>query len=579
MGKVLRGYQGQLKQGIRDTWARGAKCTIGVTATGSGKTVTMASLAGDLTPELLAQGGYGIIQAHRAELVSQLSLALAEEGIRHNIVGSTKTVKAIVDLHMKKLGRNFVDPRARWIVASVDTLIRRPWPNPEKVLYVFTDEGHHVLQANKWGRAITLFPQARVLLMTATPTRADGKGLGAHHDGLANAMVLGPGLGDLMDNGYLVKYQVASAKAEDLNMEGVEIGASGEYNQKETAKRVKGSRKMIGDAVGKYKELAMGKLAICFAVDIEEAQKITNAFNGAGVPAALVTADTEDAERLSIMDRFRARELRVLVNVDLFGEGVDVPAVEVVMMARPTASFSLYAQMIGRMLRLDIDPALMAQWDTFTPDYRKALIAVSAKPFALLIDLVGNIYNKWKIGDGEYGPMLPEAFADWSLDRRGSRRGKIADGIPQRMCLPGCGFSYERFYDVCPFCGVPAPLPMSRGGPQEVDGAVSLLDAQILAVLRGEAARVNNPVIINTHLPLHAQMAQSNAHYERQAAQGRLLNVIAVWAGHQRKRSQLEKERLFFMSFGVDIASAQALNAAGAAKLQEKIENAISNHA
>ena len=241
-------------------------------------------------------GGIGRVQAHRSELVGQLSQALAREGLRHNIVAAKPTVKAIANAHMEEFGRVFYDPRASWSVASVDTLLRRPDPVADRVNWVITDEGHNVLSDNKWGKGLQLYPNAKWLLMTATPTRADGKGLGRHHDGLADAMVIGPGLAEQIMLGYLVPYQVAAPTAADLDMSDVHITAGGEFNQQEAARAVKRSRRIVGDAVENYCKLAQGKLAIVFAGDIEHGHTLAAAFNTAGIPAAMVTGETEEAD-------------------------------------------------------------------------------------------------------------------------------------------------------------------------------------------------------------------------------------------------------------------------------------------
>lgn len=560
---TLRLYQEQLKQGIYDAWNKGASVVMGVTATGSGKTVTM----GRMTVEL---PGYGVIEAHRAELVGQISLALAREGVRHNITAAKKTVKAIVASHMEELGANFYDPRARWDVQSVDTIIRREQPNANRVNWLFQDEGHHTLRENKWGRAAQSYPNAKVLLMTATPGRADGKGLGSHADGIADAMVMGPGLAELMAQGYLVGYRVFAPTVSDLDLSDVHIGASGEFNQQEVARAVKRSNKIVGDVVDTYKAHAMGKLGITFAVDIEHAESITQAFNAAGVAAAMVSADTDEDDRRQIMKRYRAREILQLVNVDLFGEGVDVPGVEVVSMARPTASFALYAQQIGRMLRLLITPELMAAWDSFTVDERLRYIAGSAKPYAMLFDHVGNVRREFNICGVKYSG-LPEGFRDWTLDAR-SRKSRVADdGIPLRKCLE-CFKDYERIYDVCPHCGYPAPAPADRSKPELVDGNIYELDPAELARMRGEIARIAGQCYAPAGLPPHAHAGLVRRHHERQVAQHHLREAIAYWAGLYPGDTDTVNYKRFFYTFGIDVASALTLGAGDAEQLTKRIQ-------
>lgn len=558
----LRANQIALKGGIYDAWNRGARNVVGVMATGAGKTVTMARTASEL-------GGIGRVQAHRAELVGQLSIAFGREGVRHNIVAAKSTVKAIAAAHMEEFGRIYYDPRASWSVGSVQTIIRRQDPDAHRVQYVFVDEAHHVLADNIWGKGMLMYPNARGLLMTATPTRADGKGLGRHHDGLADAMVMGPGLRELIEQGFLTGYKVAAPTASDLDMSDVHITASGDYNAQEAARAVKRSRKIVGDAVENYQALASGKLAIVFAADIEHGETLAAAFNAAGVPAAMVTGDTEEADRRAIMRKFKARELRVLVNVDLFGEGVDVPAVEVVIMCRPTASFSLYVQSIGRMLRLNISPILMAAWDTFTAAQRLAHIAASVKPFGILIDHVGNVYREFNVGGHKYSG-LPEGFEKWTLDRRQRRASSGGDAIPVRMCGE-CFKPYERCFEACPYCGTAAPEPAVRGGPQQVDGDLRFLDDVTLARLRGAITVIDGSARIPQNAPPHVQASAIRLHHERQAAQALLRAAMAQWAGWHRTDSLATNYKRFYFRFGVDVLSAMAMGAGDAGELMERI--------
>lgn len=564
----LRGYQVALKNGIYEAWNSGARAVVAATATGSGKTYTMSAMAHELA-------GLGLVQAHRSELVGQISMAFANDGLRHNITAAKSTIKAIVSAHMDEYGRSFYDPRANWNIASVDTLIRRVDPLAAKVNYVFTDEGHHVLKANKWGRAVDMYPNAKVLLMTATPTRADGMGLGSHADGIADALVIGPGLYQLIAEGYLTPYDVYAPTVADLDLSDVHVTASGEFNQQEAARAIKKSRKIVGDVVEHYLTRARGKLGITFAVDIEHAGTITNAFNAAGVPAALVTADTEESERRAIMKRFKARELLQLVNVDLFGEGVDVPAVECVSMARPTASFSLYAQQVGRMLRLLISPVLMAAWDTYSVEQRRQFIAESPKPFGILLDHVGNVRREYNVGGIKYSG-LPEGFTAWTLDRRNRRaRGPADDAIPLRKCLNHvCHKDYERIYDACPYCGTAAPLGPDRSSPELVDGNLEKLDGEVLRRMRGEIARIDAPPIV----PAAAQHVASSvraAHQKRQAAQFYLREAIDAWAGMWHTDPDNVNYARFFHTFGMDVLTACALGEREAQTLKLKIDSKL----
>lgn len=562
----LRHNQQDFKHGIYKAWEAGARCVVGVMATGGGKTVTMA----DMVRELPARRG--VIEAHRSELVGQISMALAKEGIRHNITAGKKTIKSIVDNHMEEYRTNFYDPRAAWNVASVDTILRRGDPHAKDTDYLFQDEGHHTLRENKWGKCADIYPdRTRVLLMTATPCRADGKGLGSHHDGIADAMVVGPQQWELIRDGYLTPYDVYTPTAEDLNLSDVHIGANGEFNQAEVAAAVKGSRKIIGDVVRNYRNIAAGKAAIVFAVDKEHAEQITDAFNAEGISAAFVHSDTLDDDRLAVMKKFKARKLQVLVNVDLFGEGVDVPAVEVVIMARPTASFSLFAQQIGRMLRLFITKLQMEMWDSFDVATRLQLIAESEKPRGILIDHVGNVYREFNVGGVKY-KGLPEGFTDWTLDRRNKRNLRIVDdGLPTRLC-GSCHKKYERIYDSCPHCGAAAPEPVNRSAPEFVDGDLTKLDPAILAVMTGAVRRVDGPCYTPAGVAPHISASIRSNHAERQRDQYHLRAAIADWAGMFPAHRDSVNYKRFYHTFGIDVASAKTLSSREALALMERVK-------
>jgi superfamily II DNA or RNA helicase len=168
-----RDYQRTVIAQAAEAWAAGARNVLMVLPTGGGKTVCFANV-------ISSHQGAAVAIAHRAELVSQMSMALAREGVRHRVVGPAALGRSCAALHMAELGRLYVDPGARCAVAGVDTLVRMNPSDPwlAQVTLWVQDEAHHVLADNKWGDACALLPNAKGLGVTATPTRADGKGLG-----------------------------------------------------------------------------------------------------------------------------------------------------------------------------------------------------------------------------------------------------------------------------------------------------------------------------------------------------------------------------------------------------------------
>lgn len=539
----LRPYQQKAHTEIIGQWAAGSDNVLAVLPTGAGKTVLFA--------EILRQHvGCSIAIAHRQELVEQISLALARNAIRHRIIGPRSVVKSCVEIHIRETGTSFFDPSAPCGVAGVDTLIRRA-EDPAVVQWLknvtlwVQDEAHHVQQANKWGKAVELIPRSKGLGVTATPIRADGCGLSRETDGLFDAMVLGPTMRELINAGYLTEYRIL-APPSDIELAQVKLSnTTGDFNANQLRDAVRTSS-ITGDIVGHYLKHAPGLLGITFATDVETATTIAEGFNAAGVPAEVVSAKTPAAERAEILDRFKRRELLNLVNVDLFGEGFDLPAIEVVSMGRPTQSFSLFVQQFGRALRL-----------------------MEGKSRALIIDHVGNVLR--------HG--LPDAARVWTMDRAEKRGAstKVDDSIPVTSCLE-CLAVYERIYKSCPECGH-TNEPAARTGPQHVDGDLAELDAETLAAMRGDVEKVDRTDeevqadAARRRVPHIGQMAEVNRHRATRSSQEALRACIDWWAGVRRHegRTLSESYRLFWFRFGIDVLTAQTLKSKDADALAARI--------
>lgn len=540
----LRPYQEKAKQDVYDVWQSGKKNALFVLATGGGKTRVLANIVHEHV------GGACVI-AHRQELVSQISLALAREGVRHKIIGPSNVVKLCVKQHMEETGQSWYTPSSQVAVAGVDTLVRRTeelkrWL-PSVTLWV-TDEAHHITQGTKWHTACEMFPNAKGLGVTATPLRADGKGLGRHADGVFDEMVLGPSMAHLIRDDYLTKYRIF-APPSDLDLTAVKIGSTGDFSAPALAQATRKSH-VMGDVVSHYLRIAKGKLGITFATDVQSAKEIAEQFIAAGVPAIALDAKTPDADRISALRRFKRREILQLVNVDLFGEGFDLPAIEVCSMARATQSYGLYVQIFGRALRL-----------------------MEGKEHAIIIDHVGNVVR--------HG--LPDAPRTWTLDRRDKRESsKSDDVIPVKAC-PECTQVYERVYAACPYCGF-KPIPAIRSGPEQVDGDLHEMDEATLSALRGGIESIDRPIediraeCHAKHIPQIGHGPHIKRHMASQKAQVALRETIAWWAGYRRAEGMADSEsyRRFYFKFGVDVLTAQGLGEKEALALNERITLDIS---
>lgn len=557
----LRPYQSDVETDIYNAWQSGNSNVLAVLPTGAGKTVLFSKIASD-------EPGASCVIAHRQELVMQISIALARNGVDHRIIAAEKTIKQIIKQHVKELGRNFHNPQSPVAVAGVRTLLNRAKKGkldkwlPTVRLWV-QDEAHHVLEGNGWGEAAELFPNARGLGVTATPLRADGAGLGRHADGLFDTMVVGPTMRDLINMGYLTEYRIICPPS-NLKRDDLKVGSSGDFTQasminavgKSSLVATDGKSRVVGDVVSNYLKFANGKLGVTFVPDVKTADMVAAQYNASGVPAKVVHAGTPSDERSRILDEFRERKVLNLVNVDLFGEGFDLPAIEVVSMARPTQSYSLYVQQFGRALRL-----------------------LAGKDRAIIIDHVGNVDHH----------RLPDAPREWSLNRRDKRSSGNSDATPVRTCTnEECFQVYERFKTVCPFCGTPIPPPDDRGGPEYVDGDLFELDPATLARMRAEASIVDqwsddpdkmlndyrrsmearHAPHINRNVKLFAEKMTNKAR-----SVGDLREVMAWWAGHHRAAGKTDSEifRIFYLTFDVDWLSAMAKDTNAANGLIERV--------
>lgn len=540
-----RAYQAELDRRICDARARGLRDVIAVLPCGGGKTVVFCNM-------LEREPGASCIIVHRNHLVAQASKTLARNGVRHRVIGSLATQRTCVQLQVSdpEIGRNFVDPSAQCAVAGVDTLKgmdpKDPWF--ARVGLVVTDEGHHLLAGNKWGKARAMFtnPQAFGVAFTATAMRPDGKGLGRHADGLADDLIQVIGMRELIGLGYLADYRIF-APPNTLDLSQVGLAAGGDFSPPDVAAAVKKAN-ITGDVVEHYLRIAPGKLGATFAVNIEEAERLTAAYRAAGVPAELITGDTPEEMRDRIFRRYRAREVLQLVSVDVLGEGTDVPAMEVISMARPTASWVTYVQQFCRPLRPHGDKV------------------------GIIIDHVGNVERHAKTRG------LPDTPQDYNLERR-ERTGKAkpSDAVPIRAC-PQCTQVYERVFDACPYCGF-AVAPTDRSAPRHVDGVLHELDPEVLRRMRGEADAVMGPAPMQ-HAAHAIAVSAHRHHAARQEAQNHLRQALALWGGWRAAQgmSASEAQRRFWHRYGMTGLDAAALPAADASHLRALVLDELNQH-
>lgn len=536
---TFRPYQQKIVDDIRSAWQSGARNVLAQLPTGGGKAVIARTMVKE-------HEGASLLMAHRQELVSQLSLHLAREAVSHRLIAPKPVIANVVKIHRETIGKSFVNPSALNVVGSVQTLAARgPEDWHKQITLVLPDEAHHYLRENTFGKTASMFPNAFMAGFTATPQRADGRGLGAHADGIFHQMVQGPTPRELINAGYLSDYQVVMPVS-NFDRARLTIGSSGDFTEKSLRDESERSQ-IVGDVVNNYIMWAAGTQCVVFAASVDAAEKIAAQFNERGIPAACISAKNDDYERFAIMRRFASGQIKVLTNCDLLGEGVDVPEIATVIMARATESLPVFLQQIGRALR----PA-------------------PGKKYALLIDHVGNV-----IAHG-----LPDRARFWTLNATKNKREKDPDDIPITQC-DNCMMAYERVLRACPYCGAERlKVIMGPRTVEQVDGDLMLLDAATLAKMRA-AVELESPASIANRVAgaagSFAGRGVANKQLERLQSQRALADMIAIWAGIERAkgRSDDESYRRFYLWLGVDVLSALSLGRKEMDELRERISRYV----
>ena len=375
----LRQYQIDLIKKLKTSLKEENHNVMVQSPAGSGKSVTMAEIARKATK----RRNFVLFIVHRRELVDQIKKTFELQNVNFSFcyIGMVQTVTR----HLDKI--NY--PRL-----------------------ILVDEAHHSL-AKSYIRIFKYFSKANVIGFTATPWRLSGKGF----TDIYNDVILGPSIKWLIKNHYLAPFNYYSAKLIDTNL--LKKSSTGDYTHKsmETA----GKSIIYGDMVKSYKKFANNTKAIVYTYNVASAKRAANEFNNSGIKAKEVDGKTNKEIRKKAMNDFRNGKIQILVNAELYGEGVDVPDCETVIMLRPTQSLSVFIQQSMRCMRYQKDK------------------------HAVIIDQVANYL---KFG-------LPDQDRNWTLSDRAKhprREGSTTDGPAIKTC-PECFAVIEASNIICPLCG------------------------------------------------------------------------------------------------------------------------------
>lgn len=366
--RVLRDYQKRAVTRVFEEWEQ-VRSTLFVAATGAGKTTTFTEIISRMQPKR------ALVVAHREELIFQARERIEDQAMLDCEVEMADQVASVSEFM-----------RTPVVAATIQTLNSRKRLerfNPNDFGLLVIDEAHHST-ADSYRKIIDYFlknPDLKVVGCTATPDRADEEALGQIFETVADVYEIL----DAIHDGWLVPVDQQMVEIAGLDFSNMRTTA-GDLNNSDLA-MVMESERVLQGVCGAAIEIIGNKRALVFTSSVRHAEMACDIFNRYFPNSAgWISGKTPKQDRRMIMRNFHSGALQILCNVGCLTEGVDVPAAEVVIMARPTKSRSLYAQMAGRILR-----PLPGLVDSL-PDReaRKKAICESLKPSALLVDFVGN---------------------------------------------------------------------------------------------------------------------------------------------------------------------------------------------
>ena len=332
---MLRDYQSEMLGRLHRAWEEYQSVMVQM-PTGVGKTFLLAEEI-----KRYSHAGSVLVVTHRIELVGQVARTLERFGIDHGLIVSGKQTDATKPVQ----------------VASIQTLSRR-WATSSQACrveatchfsLVIIDEAHHALAAT-YKMLWQMWPSAKFLGLTATPCRMNHAGF----TDLFQTLLTSWPIQKFIDKGWLSDFDYISARPESLMMQRIagleKRSADGDYQTKEMA-TVMDVPESISHLYSTYRQYVDGKRGIVYAIDCEHARHIVEYYQEHGVSCCRIEAKTPAAERNHLIENYRAGKIKVCVNVDILGEGIDFPEVEFIQLARPTLSLSKYLQQVGRGMR------------------------------------------------------------------------------------------------------------------------------------------------------------------------------------------------------------------------------------
>lgn len=372
----MRPYQDAAIAGAFAAWEE-ANSALVVLPTGLGKTVVFSEVIRRFQPRR------AMVIAHREELIFQ-----AAEKIK-KVTG----LDGGIEMGEYHADGGFFGALPPYVVSTVQTQTsggdgggRMTKFLPKDFELVVIDEAHHATSPT-YRRIIEYYrqnPKCKILGVTATPDRADEEALGQVFEAVAyDYQIL-----DAINQGWLVPVQQQMVTVESMDFSNIRTTA-GDLNQGELAEVMEEEDNLQRVAVPTV-EICGERRAIVFAATVKQAERLCEIINRYKPDkAAWLCGKTDKELRRKMLADFKAGTIQFVVNVGVLTEGFDDSGVEVIVMARPTKSRALYAQMAGRGTRPH-DSVAGLLGDLATDEERCAMIRDSVKPACLIVDFCGN---------------------------------------------------------------------------------------------------------------------------------------------------------------------------------------------
>ena len=405
-----RGAQIEALYSLEKSREEGFDKGLVVAATGIGKTYLSAFDSAKYNKILFV--------AHREEIIKQAAQ-------------SFKNVRNSDDIGF--FYSNQKDTKNSFIFALVQTLGKEQYLNEEYFSkdyfdYIIVDEFHHAVSSN-YKKIIDYFTPKFLLGLTATPERLDSKDVFALCD---YNMVYEVRLKEAINKGWLVPFRYYGIYDETVNYEDIDY-KNGKYDDKQLEEALMLNKR--GEVILNHYLKYNSKRAIGFCTSRHHAEYMAKVFNENNIPSAAVYSGEKgeySEERNIALSKLTSGELKVIFSVDMFNEGLDVPAIDMVMFLRPTQSPTIFLQQLGRGLRKSKDKEYLNVLD-FIGNYKKANLV----PFLLSgKEYLASECKKNKQGDYE---LPEECIVDFDFriidifKKQAEREMKVKDKIKEQF--------------------------------------------------------------------------------------------------------------------------------------------------